>query len=52
LQEGGENSKPTYRLEIPFNNAVVSLNVTNTTDAEVLNFANSLPLAQIAKLIQ
>jgi hypothetical protein len=52
LQDGGENSKPTYRLEIPFNNAVVSLNVTNTTDTEVLNFANSLPLAQIAKLIQ
>jgi hypothetical protein len=52
-QEGnGENAKPTYRLEIPFNNALLSVNITNSSDTEVLKFANSLPLADIAKLIQ
>lgn len=51
-QEASETGKLSYRLEIPFNNALLSLNLTNTTDTEILKLANNLPLADIAKLIQ
>lgn len=47
---GGDN--PSYRLEIPFSNALVTLNVNNSTDTEIIAMANSIPFDQIAKLIQ
>lgn len=51
-EENSDGGKPGYRLELPFNNAMITFNVTNTTDAEITAMANTLPLAQIAKLIQ
>lgn len=42
----------SYRLEIPFSNALVTLNVNNSTDTEVIAMANTIPFDQIAKLIQ
>ncbi len=41
-----------YTLQIPLNTALITFTINNTTDTQVLAFANSLPLAQIAKLIQ
>jgi hypothetical protein len=41
-----------YTLQIPLNTALITFSVKNTTDAQILSLANSLPLAQIAKLIQ
>ena len=41
-----------YRLDIPLSSSIISLTVNNTTVAEILTMANTLPLAQIAKLIQ
>jgi hypothetical protein len=48
----GSDEKPSYRLEIPFSNALITMNVNNTTESEILAFANSLPLEKIGKLIQ
>lgn len=51
-ETGEEEGKPAYRLELPFNNAMITFNVTNATETEITNMANTIPLAAIAKLIQ
>ena len=51
-KEDNTGDNPSYRLEIPFNNALVTLHVNSTTDTEVISMANSIPFDQIAKLIQ
>ena len=51
-REDNGTDKPTFRLEIPFSNALVTLNVNNTTDTEIIAMANTIPFDQIARLIQ
>jgi hypothetical protein len=51
-EDNGASDKPSYRLEIPFSNALVTMNVNNTNENEMIAFANTLPLEKIAKLIQ
>ncbi len=51
-KEENTGGSPSYRLEIPFSNALVTLNVNNSTDTEIIAMANSIPFDQIAKLIQ
>ncbi len=51
-EDNSETGKPSYRLEIPFSNALITMNVINTTDTEIVAFANTLPLDKIGKLIQ
>lgn len=51
-EQGGEENKIGYRLELPFNNAMITLHAVNSTESEITNIANTLPLAGIAKLIQ
>ena len=51
-KEDNAGGNPSYRLEIPFSNALVTLNVNNSTDTEIIAMANSIPFDQIAKLIQ
>lgn len=51
-KEDNAGGSPSYRLEIPFSNALVTLNVNNSTDTEIIAMANSIPFDQIAKLIQ
>jgi hypothetical protein len=51
-EDNGEASTPSYKLEIPFSNALVTLNVDNSKEAEIVAMANTLPLEKIAKLIQ
>lgn len=46
------NGKYTYKLDIPFSSALLSLSVDNSTETEILNMANKIPLQDIAKLIQ
>lgn len=45
-------SKLSYRLEMPMSNALITLQANNTTQAEVLAMANTIPFDKIAKLIQ
>jgi hypothetical protein len=46
------NGKYNYKLDIPFTNALLTLNATNSNEAEITNMANKIPLQDIAKLIQ
>lgn len=51
-EDNSDAAAPSYKLEIPLSNALITLNVNNTSENEMLAFANSLPLDKIAKLIQ
>ncbi len=50
-EDGNGDSKPSYRLEIPFSNALVMINANNISDTEIIAMANSIPFDQLAKLI-
>jgi hypothetical protein len=54
LEKQGESKdgKLNYTLQIPFNSALMTITVNETTETEILNMANTLPLQNIAKLIQ
>jgi len=41
-----------YSLEIPLSNALITFKVSNCTDTQMQAMANTLPLQQVAKLIQ
>jgi len=47
-----DKGKTSYRIEIPFSNALITLHSNDSNDADIQKLANTLPLAQIAKLIQ
>jgi hypothetical protein len=46
------NGKYNYKLDIPFTDALLTLNVDKSDEAEITNMANKIPLQDIAKLIQ
>jgi hypothetical protein len=50
--EDAENNKTNYTLQIPLNSTLITLVGNNCTDAEVLKWGNSLPMAEIARMIQ
>lgn len=51
-EDNSDATTPLYKLEIPLSNALITLNVNNSSENEMLAFANALPLDKIAKLIQ
>jgi hypothetical protein len=51
-QGDNENGKPNYNLQIPFNSALMTVTVNGASENEVLAMANTMPLQNIAKLIQ
>jgi hypothetical protein len=44
--------KTNYELQTPFNNTLLTLKVNDATEAEILGFANTIPLAKIAAFAQ
>lgn len=48
----GANNQADYTVEIPLASTLITFKVTNTTDTEILNLVNTLPVQQIAKLLQ
>jgi hypothetical protein len=46
------NGKYNYKLDVPFRDALLTLNVDKSTEAEITNMANKIPLQDIARLIQ
>jgi hypothetical protein len=46
------NGKYNYKLDVPFRDALLTFNVDKSTEAEITNMANKIPLQDIAKLIQ
>ena len=51
-QEGSANGKNNYELMIPLGSALITFKVDDCTDTQILGLAETIPLQQIAKLIQ
>lgn len=47
-----ETNVTDFTLQIPLNSTLITLTVNNSNEAEVLRMANTIPLPEIAKLIQ
>ncbi len=50
-QDNG-NGQTNYTIQIPLGNSLVTFEGKNTTDTQIMAWANSIPMQQIAKLIQ
>jgi hypothetical protein len=50
--EGRTDGKTDYELQIPLGSALFTFKVNDCTDSQIQNMANTIPLQQIAKLIQ
>lgn len=50
--EDTEGGKTNYTLQIPLNSTLITLVGNDTSEADILKWANLLPMAQISKLIQ
>ncbi len=48
----GEGDKSDYEIQLPMNTALITLRAPGYTQDQVLKIANSLPVAQIAKMNQ
>jgi hypothetical protein len=46
------NGQYNYKLDIPFTDALLTLNVNKSNEGEITNMVNKIPLEGIAKLIQ
>jgi len=46
------NGKFNYKLDVPFSSSLLTLNVDNSTESEILGMANKIPFQDVAKLIQ
>ena len=51
-QPGSTNDKNDYELQIPLGSALITFKVDDCTDSQMMAFADTIPLQQIAKLIQ
>lgn len=51
-QPGSTNDKNDYELQIPLGSALITFKVDDCTDSQMMGFADTIPLQQIAKLIQ
>ncbi|MFC0773917.1 hypothetical protein [Terrimonas alba] len=49
---GSADDKYDYDLQVPLGSALITFTVDDCTDTEILAMANTLPLPEIAKLIQ
>ncbi len=50
-QPGSTSDKNSYQLQIPIGSALITFKVDDCTDTEILQFADTIPLLKIAKLI-
>jgi hypothetical protein len=47
-----ENNKTDFTLQIPLNSTLLTLTVPDSNEADVLKFANTIPVQQISKMVQ
>lgn len=47
-----ETGKTNYTLQLPVNGTLITFNANDTNEADVLRLANTIPVTQIAKLVQ
>lgn len=50
-QDNG-NGQTNYTIQIPLGNSLITFEGKNTTDTQIMAWANTMPLQQIAKLVQ
>ncbi|MGB8191664.1 MAG: hypothetical protein WCF67_07085 [Chitinophagaceae bacterium] len=48
----GDTDKPEFELQLPLNNALVTLRAPTRSQDDLIKMANTLPVAEIAKMIQ
>jgi hypothetical protein len=48
----GDVSKPEYELQLPLNSSLITLKAPGYSQEQVIQMANTLPLAQIVKTLQ
>src|SRR3569832_747009 len=51
-QQGSASDKNSYELQIPLGTALFTFKVDDCTDSQILEYANTIPLQKIAKLIE
>lgn len=51
-KQANSDGTTNYSLDIPMGSSLVTYKLANCTDAQILSQANTIPLPQIAKLIQ
>jgi hypothetical protein len=51
-KDAAANGQTNYTIQVPVGSSLVTFTAKNTTDSQILTWANTLPLPQIAKLIQ
>ena len=51
-QDGSAEGKNNYELQIPLGSALITFKIDDCTDTQILALAETIPLQQIAKLIQ
>ncbi len=47
-----ETNKTDFTLQIPLNSTLVTFTVNDSNEADVLRMANTIPVTQIAKMVQ
>ena len=51
-KEATSDGKTNYTIQMPVGGSLITFTGKNTTDSQIMAWANTLPLQQIAKLIQ
>ena len=51
-KSGNTEGKYNYELQVPLGSALISFTVDDITEKEMIEMANTIPLAKVAKLIQ
>src|SRR4051812_36438293 len=47
-EDESEQTKPSYKIEMPMSNALITFHVNNTSEPEILAMANTVPIDKIA----
>ena len=48
----GMNDRPEYEMQLPLNNTLVTLKAPGRSQDDIIKMANTLPVAEIAKMLQ
>lgn len=48
----GENDRTEYELQLPLNNSLITLKAPGATQDQIIKMASTIPVGQIAKMVQ
>lgn len=52
IQKNGSDDKVEYELQLPLNNSLITLSAPGATQDQLVKMASTIPVAQIAKMVQ